>query len=111
MIKKPTIETSAVPKNIKLETTLLPIPGLSERSSFSSPPLPEPEPSPGPIKALLALTQPRGIISSVKSVATNPPPIKETAIPSKIGSDKIKTEPPTKANAVIIIGRVRVSQA
>ena len=62
-------------------------------------------------KALLALTHPKGIISNVNKVATNPPAISDTAIPSKIGSDKIKIEPPTNANAVIIIGRVRVSQA
>ena len=91
---------------------LLPIPGLSEAEFSSSALSPEPEPSGAQlVKALLALTHPNGIISSVNSVATRPPPIKETAIPSKMGSDKIKIEPPTNANAVIIIGRVRVSQA
>ena len=74
------------------------------------PPLPSFDSGSVAHNALLALTQPKGIISNVNKVATSPPPINETAMPSKIGSDKIKIEPPTKANAVIIIGRVRVSQ-
>ena len=44
-------------------------------------------------------------------VETKTPNISEIAIPWKMGSNKIAVEPTTKANAVIIIGRVLVIQA
>ena len=105
-----------MPNAIKNDTILSPMLGLSEGvlgsalSEIPSPLLPK-SGALVPNNALPALTQPNGIISNVKSVATKPPPMRETAIPSKIGSERIKIEPPTNANAVIIIGRVRVSQA
>ncbi|SMN02350.1 hypothetical protein SPONN_879 [uncultured Candidatus Thioglobus sp.] len=53
---------------------------------------------------------PSGITINVKTVDTKTPNNNEIAIPWNIGSDKITLDPPTKANAVIIIGRVLDAQ-
>ena len=53
---------------------------------------------------------PSGITIKVSTVETNTPNSSEIAIPWKIGSDKITLEPPTRAKAVIRIGRVREEQ-
>ena len=82
------------------------------------PPLPPPVggsskgsvPSPQP-KALRALMQPNGITSRVRKVDTMTPNIRVMAMPLKIGSVSMNSDPSTRANAVMTIGLVLVLQA
>ena len=49
--------------------------------------------------------------SKVSTVETNTPNINEIAMPWKIGSVRMTLAPPIRANAVIMIGRVRAFEA
>ncbi len=59
-------------------------------------------------KQAWARTQPSGMTTRVSSVEMMAPNSSEIAMPWKIGSVRMTLEPATSANAVMMIGRVRV---